>query len=761
MGSLLQFFPAPYIVYMGSASNSNVNGDDDLSHLKLLSSLIPSEESETSFLLNSYNHAFKGFSAMLTQNEASLVSGHDEVVSVFPDPVLQLHTTRSWDFLRVPNSKIRSGFHYDDHINSADVIIGIIDTGIWPESPSFNDHGIGKIPSKWKGDCMEAFDFKKSNCNRKLIGARFYRSQNSTNAANSPRDSVGHGTHTASTAAGSTVGNASYYGLARGIARGGLPGARIASYKVCNDAGCSGSTILKAIDDAIKDGVDIISISIGGGSVSQPDFLSDPIAIGAFHAQEKGVMVVCSAGNDGPNPYTVGNTAPWIFTVAASSIDRNFRSTILLGNNKSYEGTAVNFSPLTLGKRYPLVSGERVAARFTPPSDARNCKPGSVDAKKAAGKIVVCVSSDKSVTRRIKKLVVEDARAKGVIIISEPPPNSATFDSGTYPYAEVGQKIGSQILHYIKSTKKPTATILGTREVKNFKPAPVAASFSSRGPATLTENILKGWTYMAAIVPRIESNYDAPANKTSLFRIRSGTSMACPHVTGAVAFIKSVHPHWSSSIIKSALMTTEIIWFIVLRKLKILCRAASASNNMGRPLTNASYYAANPHEVGVGEINPIKALDPGLAFKTTIKDHLRFLCYYGYEHKVIISISSSHKRFTCPRNSTEQLISDINYPTISIGRLNQHNDDGPKRVKRVVTNMGSPNVTYVVSSVNAPPGLIVKIRPKKIVFSEGLRRASFKVWFDGKRASKGYNFGDIRWSDGSHNVRVIFAVNIE
>jgi len=133
------------------------------------------------------------------------------------------------------------------------------------------------------------------------------------------------------------VNNASYYDLAKGKARGGSPSTRIAASKTCSEEGCSGSTILKAMDDAIKDGVDIISISIGLSSLMQSDYLNDPIAIGAFHAEQRGVMVVCSAGNDGPDPSTVVNTAPWIFTVAASNIDRNFQSTVVLGNGKSFQ----------------------------------------------------------------------------------------------------------------------------------------------------------------------------------------------------------------------------------------------------------------------------------------------------------------------------------------------------------------------------------------------------------------------------------------
>lgn len=145
---------------------------------------------------------------------------------------------------------------------------------------------------------------------------------------------VGHGTHVASTAGGSTVATASYYGLATGTAKGGSPGSRIAIYKVCSTNGCRGSAILAAFEDAITDGVDVLSLSLGSPSILRPNLMSDPIAIGAFHAVESGITVVCSAGNDGPSSTTVVNTAPWILTVAASTIDRDFQSNVVLGGNK-------------------------------------------------------------------------------------------------------------------------------------------------------------------------------------------------------------------------------------------------------------------------------------------------------------------------------------------------------------------------------------------------------------------------------------------
>jgi subtilisin family serine protease len=180
--------------------------------------------------------------------------------------------------------------------------------------------------------CIKILLLIWSCTNKKIIGARYYGSGSRKDTTQrerplSARDSEGHGTHTASTAAGSVVAEADYYGLAKGSARGGSPTSRIAVYRVCSRDGCRGSDILAGLDDAVKDGVNVISISLGSNSVLQPDFLSDAISIGSFHATQKGILVVCSAGNDGPSSNTLVNTAPWILTVAATTIDRDFVAT--------------------------------------------------------------------------------------------------------------------------------------------------------------------------------------------------------------------------------------------------------------------------------------------------------------------------------------------------------------------------------------------------------------------------------------------------
>lgn len=223
--------------------------------------------------------------------------------------------------------------------------------GIWPESKALSEKGLGPVPSRWKGSCTSGDKFNATaHCNRKIIGARWFidgfladYGQPLNTSGNqeylSPRDANGHGTHTCTTAAGSFVENVSFKGLAGGTLRGGAPNARVAIYKVCwNVLGgqCASADILKAFDEAIHDGVDVLSLSLGASIPLFSDVDErDGIATGSFHAVTRGIAVVCAASNDGPSSQTVQNTAPWVMTVAASTMDRAFPTPITLGNNRT------------------------------------------------------------------------------------------------------------------------------------------------------------------------------------------------------------------------------------------------------------------------------------------------------------------------------------------------------------------------------------------------------------------------------------------
>ncbi|KAL6635227.1 hypothetical protein ACP70R_027898 [Stipagrostis hirtigluma subsp. patula] len=312
----------------------------------------------------SYAHAATGFAARLTGRQAAFLASQRSVLAVVPDKMLQLHTTLTPSFLGLSAS---SGLLPASN-GATDVVIGVIDTGIYPKDrASFAaDPSLGPPPSKFRGSCVSTPSFNASEyCNNKLIGAKFFHqgyeaahgsTLDETEDPKSPLDSNGHGTHTASTAAGSAVVDAGFFNYGKGKAVGMAPGARIAAYKVCWEQGCMDSDILAAFEAAIADGVDVISVSLG--PVGQaPEFYEDNTAIGSFRAVRKGIVVSASAGNSGPREFTVANIAPWILTVGASTINRRFPASVVLGSGATFTGTSI-YAGVPLGKaKVPLVYG--------------------------------------------------------------------------------------------------------------------------------------------------------------------------------------------------------------------------------------------------------------------------------------------------------------------------------------------------------------------------------------------------------------------
>ncbi|KAB2068015.1 hypothetical protein ES319_A08G001400v1 [Gossypium barbadense] len=568
-----------YIAYLGSAPDRDYIATSQ--HSTMLQAL-STHSSVENYLIRSYKRSFNGFAAKLTNEEAKKLASFKEVVSVFPSKVYHLHTTRSWDFLGLNQTTKRNA------TAESNVIVGVIDSGIWPESDSFSDEGFGPPPKKWKGACKGGQNF---TCNKKLIGARVY-------ATDSARDMDGHGSHTASTAAGINVRNASFYGLAEGIARGGVPSARIAAYKVCDDTGCTSEDILAAFDDAIADGNDLLSVSLGPESSSE--FYLDPIAIGAFHAAEKGVLVVQSAGNSGLAGFqSVASVAPWILSVAASTTDRHFVDKIVLGNGKIQTGLSINSFSLNRTK-VPLVYGLQASSDCDEFS-ARLCLPNCLNKTLVKKKIILCDDMQG----------VDEAYNAGALgLITKYRSNDVSFVV-PLPAITLSSKDYDSVTSYLNSTKQPKAKILRSETITD-KFAPIVASFSSKGPNFIVPDILKpdisapGVDILAAYSPVASPSITTTDKRRVKYNIISGTSMSCPHVAGAAAYVKTFHPHWSPSTIKSALMTTAF--------------PMDALRNQGAEFA-----------FGSGHINPVKAIDPGLVYNTVKGDNIRFLCSIGYD----------------------------------------------------------------------------------------------------------------------------------
>ncbi|XVF83793.1 hypothetical protein PTKIN_Ptkin16aG0520900 [Pterospermum kingtungense] len=529
-----------YIVYMGKLPKADVSSTS--LHTSMLQDVVYSSTVASDALLYSYHRSFNGFAAKLTEEEANKLRGKEGVVSVFLSQKKQLLTSRSWDFMGFTRKVKRS-------VIENEIIVGMLDSGIWPESQSFNDTGFGPIPTKWKGTCQSSANF---TCNKKIIGAKCYRANGDfgPNDIRSPRDSGGHGSHTASTAAGNFVSGASLYGLAKGTVRGGVPSARIAVYKICWHGGCNDEDILAAFDDAIADGVDIISLSVGNLGAS--DYFDDSIAIGAFHSMKNGILTSNAA--------------------AASTISRKFVTKLELGTGEIYE---------------------------------------------------------------------PDLTAPGVDIL---------------------------------------------------------AAWSEAHTLTREEGDTR-------VVP---------------YNIISGTSMACPHATGAAAYVKSFHPTWSPAAIKSALMTTAF--------------PMSTKNNL-----------EGEFAYGAGHINPAKAAQPGLMYDAGEIDYVKFLRGQGYSPKQLQLITGYNN---CSEE-TNGTVWDLNYPSFALSTT--PGKSITRVFHRTVTNVGSAVSTYK-AVVKVPEGLIIQVQPSVLSFNSLGQEQSFVVTVAADVGNSMLS-GSLTWDDGVYQVR--------
>ncbi|KAF0920222.1 hypothetical protein E2562_034032 [Oryza meyeriana var. granulata] len=743
-----------YVVYLGEQAGAKGEEKILAGHHGLLLSVKGSEEEARASLLYSYKHSLNGFAALLSEEEATELSARTEVVSTFPSQGRwSPHTTRSWEFLgleegvRGPDSSGR--LPPGAKAGGEDVIVGVLDSGIWPESRSFDDEGLGPVPARWKGVCQGGDSFNPSSCNRKIIGARYYLKAyearygavNTTNAYRSPRDHDGHGTHTASTVAGRTVpGVAALGGFAPGTASGGAPLARVAVYKVCwpipgtnpnIENTCFEADMLAAIDDAVGDGVDVMSVSIG--STGKPlRFADDGIAVGALHAAMRGVVFVCSGGNSGPKPATVSNLAPWMLTVAASSIDRAFISPIKLGNGMVIMGQTVTPYQLPGNKAYPLVYAADAVVPSTPANVSNQCLPKSLAPEKVRGKIVVCL---RGTGLRVEK-GLEVKRAGGAAIILGNPPaygGEVPVDAHVLPGTAVSMVDVNTILGYINSSTNPTAVLDPSRTVVDVKPSPVMAQFSSRGPNVNEPNILKpdvtapGLNILAAWSEASSPTKLDGDNRVVKYNIMSGTSMSCPHVSATAVLLKSAHPDWSSAAIRSAIMTT-----------------ATTSNAEGGPMMDADGTVAGPMDYGSGHIRPMHALDPGLVYDASYQDYLLFACASGGGAQLDHSLP-------CP--ATPPPPYQLNHPSLAVHGLN-----GSVTVQRTMTNVGGQgNARYSVVVVE-PMGVSVKVSPRNLSFTRTGEKKSFRIKIEAKgrgswRVNGQFVAGSYTWSDGVHVVR--------
>nr|XP_009417495.1 PREDICTED: subtilisin-like protease SBT2.5 [Musa acuminata subsp. malaccensis]XP_009417496.1 PREDICTED: subtilisin-like protease SBT2.5 [Musa acuminata subsp. malaccensis]XP_009417497.1 PREDICTED: subtilisin-like protease SBT2.5 [Musa acuminata subsp. malaccensis] len=720
--------------------------------------------------LYSYRHLVNGFAVHISPEQAEALSKAPGVKYVEKDMKIKKFTTHTPQFLGLPTGvwPTRGGF---DRAGE-DIVIGFVDSGIYPKHPSFSTHNTepyGPLP-RYRGKCEVDPETQRDFCNGKIIGAQhFAKAAIAAGAFNpaidfpSPLDGDGHGSHTAAIAAGNNGIRVKMHGYEFGKASGMAPRARIAVYKVLYRLfGGYVSDVVAAIEQAVLDGVDILNLSVGPNSpptTTKATFLN-PFDAALLSAVRAGVFVAQAAGNGGPFPKTLVSFSPWITTVAAAIDDRRYKNNLTLGNGKILPG--LGLSPSTHGnKSFNLVSANDVMLDLSllkyNPLDCQ--RPELLNRNKVEGNILLCGYSFNFVsgTASIKK-VSETAKslgAAGFIVAVENTYPGAKFDPVPVDTPGIlitdARKTKELIDYYNCSTTRDwagrpisfdaTASIADGLAPILHKSAPQVALFSSRGPDVkdfsfqdadvLKPDILApGNLIWAAWAPNgtDEANYIGEG-----FAMVSGTSMAAPHIAGIAALIKQKNPHWSPGAIKSALMTT-----------------ATTLDRGGRPILAQQYseteimtlVQATPFDYGSGAVNPKAALDPGLILDTTYEDYIRFLCSVpDVDPNEVRNITSS----AC--NSTTGLPADLNIPSITISHL-----EGTQTVKRTVTNVADTE-TYVITTRMSPEIALEASPPAMTVLSGASREITVSLTV--RSVTGGYSFGEILMKgDRGHRVRI-------
>jgi subtilisin family serine protease len=567
------------------------------------------------------------------------------------------------------------------------VIVGVLDTGAWPEHPSYVDHGNLPAPPPKADGTPRTCDFGDNPltgdpfvCQDKLIsGQPFLDTYNAIFDdelyPDSARDSDGHGTHTSTTAAGGPVENANPLGINRGDIHGIAPGAHVAVYKVCGTQGCFESDSVAAVDQAILDGVRAINFSISGGT----DPYSDAVELAFLDAYAAGILVSASAGNEGPGAGTVNHNSPWVQTVAASTQRRTFRSTVTLSGGGAT--LQVSGSTITDGVPNPLP----VVNAADPPYSNAGCEveaaPGTF-----TGKIVACQRGPGRVLRGFN---VFQGGAAGMILYNAEPLDIMT-DNHWLPTVHITVPESQQLLDFLAAHPGTTGSF--PRGARTTWQGDRVTFFSSRGPGT-------DWIKPDITAPGLHilaGNSPAPREdpvlgpRGNLFQAIAGTSMSSPHAAGSAALVAALHPSWTPGQIKSALMTTAT--------------TAGVTKSDGTT-------AADPFDVGGGRVNLNVAGNPGLTFDESAAD------YVAAAVDVLGRI-------------------DLNTPSVNAPTM-----PGRISTSRVARNVSGRTLTYRVST-DAPAGTEITVTPSSFTLAAGAT-IRLRIRISAPNAAPGQYFGRI------------------
>ncbi|MFG6457705.1 S8 family serine peptidase [Roseateles sp. BYS96W] len=718
-------------------------------------------------VLATYNVVFNGFAASLTDDEARSLSTNTEVVGLWLDQPRQLDTISTSRFLKLSEpgglwSKSVSGFP----VKGENLVVGIVDGGIWPENPAFFDRvdvngvptnnaadtlAFGPAPASFTGGCVAGPGIDPAkHCNNKLIGLKHFntgfkasgQTLHWTDFPDSGRDSLsgatghgGHGDHTASTAAGNANVPVTINNALVGTASGMAPRARVAAYKVCwtyvnpaatdgtgSQNSCYTSDSVAAIDAAVADGVNVINYSISGSQTS----VNDPVEQAFYRAALAGVFVAASAGNSGPGQ-AVAHISPWLTTVAASTHDRAFSGSATVGGT-AYTGGSTTQTGLTTPTDMILAENAGVGGGNASLCFSAAPPAGQVllDPAKVAGKLVVCTRGTNA--RVDKGLAVKNAGGVGMILVNAAAGQTVDSDFQSVPTVQVTNTDGAAIKAYVSGSASPKGTI--ATATMGVKAAPVMADFSSRGPNGGDSNVLKpdltapGVDIIAQVTPVQDEAQKAQIAAGTLvpppaWDSYQGTSMSSPHVAGLALLLKQANPTWGPGAIKSALMTT-----------------AYSTLDDGLPSPQNGLL---PWAQGAGHVDPQKAVDPGLIYPAGKNDWVKYQCKVN---KAAVTPASD-----CTTIGTLDETYNLNLPSITVGTVT-----GGVAVTRSVTNVGATTATYT-AAVTPPAGFTTTVSPSTLTLAPGETK-SFAVSIAAAGAAEGvWQFGQLVWSDGVHSVR--------
>ncbi len=696
-----------------------------------------------------YTNALNGFVASVTERQAADIAKQSDVALVLKDEMRQIQQDNAGndryaslrvgsngltDFLGLTGSRDAWG----QGITGEGVTVGVIDTGIWPEHPSFADDGTypahaplatvddqgQPLPSCVFGNTAHNPDDAAFTCNNKLVGARefltTYKANTGLGAAefDSARDNEGHGTHTASTAAGNANVAATIFGVPKGRTSGIAPRAQVIAYKALGDLGGYTSDLVSAIDQAVADGVDVINYSIGGGAATVS---ADTLAF--LFAADAGVLSAVSAGNSGPSAKTIGGPAdvPWVTSVGANTQPTFYQGLIVAG------GMILRGASITRGT---------APAKFTDAAAAGNelCLAGTLDPAKVTGTIVLCKRGGNG--RIAKSAEVKRAGGIGMVLYNAVDVDTLFSDNFFVPTVMIDNTPGVSLKNWIAKSRNPVGLLINAGVGTAPFYSPTMAYFSSRGENPTAGDIIKpdvtapGVQVLAGNTPK-PSGGSQPSGE--LFQAIAGTSMSSPVVAGSYALLKQAHRDWSPAMAKSALMTTA---YTRVRDYDRVSQAGPFAMGAGMALLG------QPGSRG-------SAFQPGLVYDAGFYDYLGFLCAEGREafgnpDKTCASLASA---------GYSTRAADLNLASIGVEAV-----PGATTVTRTVTSVASRRTTFT-ATVTAPAGYQVAVTPNRIALDPGAS-ATFTVTITntGSAPNGEWRSGSLTWAGGGYEARSPIAV---